>query len=214
MYRVLTAEYHEITRTGINYLIEQQPFFHVAAEATNTTDLINIVNQGNVDLIIMGLDMPGENGLLTIRQLHNSYPELPILVLSEHEELACVKKCFFFGAAGYVLKCSSNDEIVNALDALIHRRQYLDSNITVSEINLYQTLPTNQCIREYDKLSPREREVFPLAVLGYENKEIAQRLCISTKTVETHKTHMMRKLSLDCHVDLIHYAAKNHLVNF
>lgn len=213
MYNVIIAERQEITRTGIKHLVNEQPFFQTIVDVDNTIDLMLEIDKGEAGLIITGLDMPGENTILSIRQIHKSYPHLPILVLSNHDEIECVKQCFLFGASGYVLKNSQNSEIVTAMKKVMFQDQYIDPSLPVSKMDLMTSFcyPHQQ---SYDKLSRREREVFPLAVLGYGNKEIARRLCISTKTVEAHKTHMMQKLSLTHHADLIQYAAKNHLVNF
>ncbi|CAJ1230044.1 DNA-binding response regulator [Levilactobacillus zymae] len=215
MHRILVADSLEIVCTGLTYLVDQQPQFQVVAQTHNGTDTFMRVEQGDVDVVIMGLNMPGENALLTIQRLHELAPQVAILILTVHEEQDCIVRCLQSGAGAYVLKRSPNYQIVKALKALTRHEKYIDPNImlqpqSIARLN-HQDFQAQ--VTGYDTLSKREREIFPLITLGYGNKEIAQRLCISTKTVEAHKANIMRKLALDCHVDLVHYAVHHHLVN-
>lgn len=215
MHRILVADSLEIVRTGLTYLVDQQPQFQVVAQTHNGTDTFMRVEQGDVNIVIMGLNMPGENALLTIRRLHDLSPRVAILILTVHEEQDYIVQALQNGASAYILKRSPNYQIVTALRALARHEKCLDPNIVLQPESITQLNHQHfhAQVTGYDALSKREREVFPLITLGYGNKEVAERLCISTKTVEAHKANIMRKLSLNGHVDLVHYAVHHHLVN-
>ena len=221
MQNILVADDLEIICTGLTYLIDHQNTnWRVTAHTHNGTDTFIAVEQGNIDIVIMELDMPGENGLTTLQRLHDNFPKVPVIVLSTHEERECLTRCFQHGAAAYVLKRSGNAEIINALQHVNRQALYIDANLPLCATER-QAL-TDDCAMgnltglsdhcPYERLSRREREVFPLITMGYANREIAQRLCISTKTVEAHKASIMRKLALSCHVELVRFAVHHHLV--
>lgn len=223
MKNILVADHLELICTGLTYLInhQQKSLFRVVATTHNGTDTFMAVEQHDIDVVIMELDMPGETGLLTLQRLHDFFPAVPVIVLSTHEDHQCIAQCFRNGAAAYVLKQSANTEILTALQHTLANETYLDENISICPEKLRELYNecTCGCTRmgqsrtRYQELTHREQEVLPLVTLGYANREIAQRLCISTKTVEAHKASIMRKLSLSHHVDLVHYAVHHHLVN-
>ncbi|MDN5990084.1 MAG: response regulator transcription factor [Lactiplantibacillus plantarum] len=198
MYHVLIADDHAVVRSGLAYLINQQPNFEVIDEAADGTSTYLRVEQGDVDILVMDLSMPpGESGLITTQRIHEHFPDVRILILSMHEEQEYINKALHNGAMSYIMKSSSDDELLKALKTVANGEEYVDTNLT-----------------GYNGLSKREREVFPLVALGYSNKEIAAKLFISTKTVEAHKANIMRKLALNNRADLIRYAIHHHLIDF
>lgn len=217
MYNVLVADDHAIVRSGISYLVDLQPNFTVVDGTASGTDTYMRIEQGDIDILIMDLSMPpGENGLLTTQRIHDKFPQVRIIILSMHEEQEYINKAMANGAMSYVLKSSPDTEIIKALQHVINGENYLDTNIIVSKNDLKKINASgnNLNLEGYNSLSKREKEVFPLIALGYSNKEISQKMFISTKTVEAHKANISRKLHLHGWVELVQYAIHHHLIDF
>ncbi|MBD5807486.1 response regulator [Limosilactobacillus walteri] len=217
MYNVLVADDHAIVRSGISYLVDLQPNFTVVDGTASGTDTYMRIEQGDIDILIMDLSMPpGENGLLTTQRVHDKFPQVRIIILSMHEEQEYINKAMANGAMSYVLKSSPDTEIIKALQHVINGENYLDTNIIVSKNDLKEINASgnNLNLEGYNSLSKREKEVFPLIALGYSNKEISQKMFISTKTVEAHKANISRKLHLHGRVELVQYAIHHHLIDF
>ena len=222
MYNVLVADDHAIVRSGISYLVDLQPNFTVVDGTASGTDTYIRVEQGGIDILIMDLSMPpGENGLITTRRIHDKFPKVKIIILSMHEEQEYINKAMANGAMSYILKSSPDSEIVNAppivnaLKHVINGEKYLDANIIVSKTDIREINASGNTLKlkGYNSLSKREKEVFPLIALGYSNKEISQKMFISTKTVEAHKANISRKLHLHGRVELVQYAIHHHLID-
>lgn len=175
------------------------------------------VEQDDVDILVMDLSMPpGESGLITTQRIHEHFPDVRILILSMHEEQEYINKALHNGAMSYIMKSSSDDELLKALKTVANGEEYVDTNIVITKSDVQQinSNGVDNNLTGYNGLSKREREVFPLVALGYSNKEIAAKLFISTKTVEAHKANIMRKLALNNRADLIRYAIHHHLIDF
>lgn len=217
MYQVLIADDHAIVRSGISYLVNQQPNFKVVGGTASGTDTYLRVEQGGVDILILDLSMPpGESGLITTQRIHKKFPKVRIIILSMHEEQEYINKALANGAMSYVLKISPEAEIIKALHHVANGENYLDPNIIISNSDLKKIKKAggDVNVKGYKSLSNREKEVFPLIALGYSNKEISQKLFISTKTVEAHKANISRKLHLHSRVDIVRYAIHHHLIDF
>ncbi|MTV82158.1 LuxR C-terminal-related transcriptional regulator [Secundilactobacillus folii] len=216
MYNVLIADDHAVVRFGLATLVNKQPEFKVVDEEANGTDTYLRVEQGDIDILIMDLSMPpGESGLITTKRIHDNFPKVRILILSMHEEQDFINRALHNGAMSYVLKSSSDDELLRALRKLMNGEAYVDQNIklTTDDLAKINTDGTEVDLKGYASLSKREREVLPLVTLGYSNKEIAADLFISTKTVEAHKANIMQKLKLKNRAELIRYAIHNNLID-
>ena len=216
MYKVLIADDHAVVRFGLSTLVNKQPEFEVVDEAANGTDTYLRVEQGDIDILIMDLSMPpGESGLITTKRIHDNFPKVRILILSMHEEQEYINQALYNGAMSYVLKSSSDDELLHALHELMNGQEYVDQNIKLTTDDLAEINQdgTNVNLEGYKGLSKRESEVLPLITLGYSNKEIASELFISTKTVEAHKANIMAKLHLKNRAELIRYAIHNKLID-
>lgn len=217
MYKVLVADDHAVVRAGISYLVNHQPNFEVVDEAASGTDTYMRVEQGGIDILIMDLSMPpGESGLITTKRIHDKFPHVKIIILSMHEDQEYINKAMHNGAKSYVLKSSSDNEIIKALKHVANGETYLDANILISKDDLQQinSGDVDVNVKGYNSLSKREREIFPLIALWYSNKEISKKLFISTKTVEAHKANISRKLHLHGRVELVRYAVHHHLIDF
>ena len=216
MYNVLVADDHAIVRSGISYLVDLQPNFTVVDGTASGTDTYIRVEQGGIDILIMDLSMPpGENGLITTRRIHDKFPKVRIIILSMHEEQEYINNAMA-NAMAYILKSSPDTEIIKALQHVINGEKYLDANIIVSKKDIKEINASGNTLnlKGYNSLSKREKEVFPLIALGYSNKEISEKMFISTKTVEAHKANISRKLHLHSRVDLVQYAIHHHLIDF
>lgn len=216
MYRVLVADNYPIIRMAVKNLVEQLDNFKVIAEEATGIDASLRAEQGDIDIIIMDLAMPpGENGLITIKRIHEHFPNTKIIIFSSRNEPQYINQAIYNGANSYILKSSSPKELVHALRHAINGEKYLDNNIMVTKKDLLVIKGGSPHfdLGNYIALSKREQEILPLIVLGYTNKEIATKMFISPKTVEAHKTKIMQKLNLASHAELLHYAVKHRLVD-
>ncbi|ANZ60713.1 hypothetical protein AYR62_14045 [Secundilactobacillus paracollinoides] len=215
MKNVLVIADSAITSAGVSCLIDQQPEFQVVDQVTDGAAAFSVIERTTVAMVMLDLTIRGENGLLLLERLHKQFPEIGILTLSSLGEQSDPADAVRKGALAYLLNDSPAREFHRALTAVAKGRLYLDQNLLLNkreatQLDAYR--PVTNC--GYDTLSDREREVLPLIILGHSNKQIGERLCISVKTVEAHKSSIMRKLSLDCHCDLIQYAMQHHLMTF
>lgn len=217
MHKILIADDHAIVRNGLSFLINQQPDFKVVDEAADGNQTYMKVEQNAVDILVMDLSMPpGESGLITAKRIRDHFPKIKIVILSMHEEEEYIRQALQNGANAYILKSSPDSELLTALQKVTLNETYLDSNIRLSEesaeaINSSDN-DTDLNLKDYNNLSNREKEVLPLVALGYSNKEIAQQLFISVKTVEAHKANIMKKLKTKNRAELIQYAIHHHLI--
>lgn len=217
MYRVLIADNQPVYRVGLKAVINAQPNFNVVAEVDDATDAYVKVADGEIDLVVMAISMPpGECGVAATRRIHEDYPDVKVLINTSHDEHHYIDDSLHYGAAGYVLKNSPESEFIEALNTVVKDRIFVDQNIvlTPADFKRIDSAQADEQLYYYNALSSREREVLPLMVLSWSNKEIASRLYITTKTVEAHKSNIMRKLNYPTHAMLVKYALKNSLVNF
>lgn len=217
MYRVLVADNHPIYRVGLKAIIDAQPNFKVMAEVSDATDAYVKVAEGGIDVVVMAMTMPpGECGISATRRIHEDYPDVKVLINTAHDEHHYIDDSLHYGAAGYVLKNSPESEFIDALTTVVKNRIFVDQNIVLTPADFKQidSAQADEQLYYYNALSSREREVLPLMVLSWSNKEIASRLFITTKTVEAHKANIMRKLDYPSHAKLVKYAVKNGIVNF
>lgn len=170
MYKVLVADDHAIVRSGISYLVNQQPGFTVVDGTASGTDTYLRIEQGGIDILIMDLSMPpGESGLITTKRIHDKFPKVKIIILSMHEEQEYINRAMSNGAMSYILKSSSDGEILTALKHVVNGENYLDANILISKSDLKQINASGADVnlKGYSVLSKREKEVFPLVALGF-----------------------------------------------
>ncbi|MFD1671890.1 response regulator [Agrilactobacillus yilanensis] len=216
MYNVLIADDHAIVRNGLSFLINQQPDFTVVDQAADGNQTYMKVEQNAIDILVMDLSMPpGESGLITTKRIHEHFPKVKIIILSMHEEEEYIRQALQNGANAYILKSSPDAELLTGLAKVSADETYLDQNIRLSEESaeaINSVGETDLNLKEYNNLSNREKEVLPLVALGYSNKEIAQQLFISVKTVEAHKANIMKKLKTKNRAELIQYAIHHHLI--
>ncbi len=210
--RILIADDHTILRAGIRSLLDMVPDFEVVGEVDNGKDAINQAGQLKPDLLLSDLSMPKTNGTEAIQRIKSRYPDIKILVLTVHKTEEYVHAALKAGANGYVLKDDTSDELISAIKNIAAGKTYLSPSICSEVVMGYLADPGNERIStSIEQLTSREREIMKLIAEGYRNKDIAEYLSISLKTVEKHRSNMMKKLDLHSASSITSYAIKNGL---
>lgn len=207
--RVLIVDDHDALRRGIRALVETRPSFAVVAEAASGHAALEEARRTQPDIAIVDYSLPELNGLDLTLALKRELPRLEILIYTMHARDEIITGILKAGARGYVMKSDSEEHLLAALDALAVRRPYFSG--AVSEALLEQFLQSNRHLN-VGVLTHREREVVQLIAEGKINKQIANALDISVKTVETHRASAMHKLKLKTTADLVRYAIRNSLI--
>ncbi|MDX2177730.1 MAG: response regulator transcription factor [Candidatus Sumerlaeia bacterium] len=207
--RVLIADDHAIVRQGLKRLLESEEGIEVVGEAPDGRTAVAMAVELQPTVVVMDVSMPGLNGLEATRQMLKKAPKTRVLILSMHKNEAYVLQALRNGASGYLLKDSGAEEIANALRALARGESYLSPSISRVIIDDYLRLNTDGEGSKrplYESLTAREREIFQLLAEGMKNHEVADKLNVSVKTVETHRAHIMEKLALGNVAELVKYA--------
>ena len=212
--RILLADDHAILRAGLKALLATQPDMTSVGEAGDGREAVRLAEVAKPDVILLDVSMPGNEQFAALRALHAALPDARVLVLTMHRDVALFREALRLGAAGFVLKQAAESELLTAIRTVARHEAYVDSTLTRSVIDGYLGVkPAPRTTTQWDGLTAREVEVLTLSAEGYANKEIAARLFISVKTVETHKTHVADKLSTRSRVDWLRYARDKGLLN-
>lgn len=195
--RIVIAEDHTILREGLRALLSSNPDFEVIGEAEDGLDAIRCVEKLMPDLVLMDLTMPRMNGMEVIKEIKRRCPEVKIIVLTVHRTEEYVFASLHAGADGYVLKDATSDELLLAIGNVLKGKSYLSPTISRGVITGYVEGKGNlEYKSSWDTLTQREKEILKLIAEGHKNKEIADFLCVSVKTVDKHRTNLMKKLDL------------------
>ena len=203
--RILIADDHAIVRQGLKLLIDSQPDMKVIAEAASGDAVLEQAAAVKPDVVIMDVSMPGINGLVATRMLKQRQPETTIVALTRHEEKTYLEELLRAGASAYVLKQSAPTEFLRAVRAVAAGGIYLDPSMTSQVASGLLAPKSREDAEDGGKITERESQVLRLVAVGHSNVEIAEKLLISVKTVEVHKSNAMRKLGLTGRVDVIRY---------
>ncbi|WP_028571785.1 response regulator [Desulfonatronum lacustre] len=213
---VLIVDDHPLYREGLKAIIVRSPSFEVAGEAGDAEQGLQRAKALRPDLALVDISLPGGNGIDLVRSLRNVLPETRILVISMHSRMDYISEAFQAGALGYVVKESAAEGLLKALEVVANGDFFLDSSVSREVIQGIVNSPGPRAVEphgDYGSLTPREQEIFRLLAEGQSTKAIANRLFVSPKTVENHRTNIMRKLELQRPMDLIRYAVKIGLVD-
>jgi DNA-binding NarL/FixJ family response regulator len=210
MIKVLLADDHSLVRAGLRRLIEECEDMAVVAEATDGRDAIQMAHENLPDVAVVDISMPGVDGLEAINQLLHYYPELPILVLTMHEEEQFVVRAIEAGAMGYITKQSAPEKLVKAIRKVHAGMRYLDAAAT--ELLALRVARGANGKSALDSLSTRELQVLRRLAQGRTNHEIAEAYCISVKTVDTYRYRLLKKLNLRNNAELSRFAIQNRLI--
>ena len=212
-YRIVIAEDHTILREGLKALLSAKADFSIVGEAEDGRDAIRCVGQERPDLILMDLSMPKMNGLEAIREIKKQNPDTKVIVLTVHKTEEYILASLRAGADGYVLKDATHSELEMAINNVLKGKRFLSPGISEKVIGGYlEGKTTGKTKSVWDTLTQREREILKLIAEGNKNKEIADYLCISLKTVEKHRTNLMKKLDLHNVASLTAFAMEKGLI--
>lgn len=208
--RLLLVDDHQVITDGLKSLLNNQPGIRVSATASNGKEALEVVRILGIDLVLMDIDMPVMNGLDATKLIKSTANPPKVIILSMHSEKGMVEELIETGVDGYLLKNSGKEELVSAIQAVMKGNKYFDSEVTLSL--LAKKEPVSQTMKEYN-LTKRELEILKLIADGFTNKEIGEKLFISHRTVDTHRTNLMRKLGTNNIAGLINFALKNNLIS-
>lgn len=211
MISVLVADDHGIVREGLRRLLESESDLSVAAEASDGREVLEQVERLRPDVVVLDITMPRLGGLETLERLRASQPQIKVILLSVHNDPPFIQSAIALGADGYVLKNGRAAEIVSAIRAVTKGGSYF-SPLVAREIVEQLRQPRKAGNEPFSILSGREREVLLLIAEGLSAKEIASDLKISTKTVEAHRTSLMRKVGVRKATELVRYAVRHGLI--
>lgn len=211
--RILIVEDHTLLRAGLRALLSQDPDIEIVGEADNGRDAMRSIGSLSPHLVLMDLTMPGTNGIEAIAEIKRRYPEVYVLVLTIHKTDEYIHESLKAGANGYILKDATQDELRIAIRSVLAGKTYLTPDISEKVINGYlgggkSTGGTTA----WESLTHRERQVLKLVAEGHSNKYIAEYLCLSVKTVEKHRSNLMKKLDLHNASTLTSFAIEKGLV--
>jgi len=211
--RILVADDHAVVRRGVRALLESQPGWQVAGEATTGREAVDMARTLAPDVVVMDLSLPELNGLDATRQIVKDVPETEVLVLTMHHSEQLARDVLQAGARGYVLKSDADDSLITAADALRQHKPFLTSGVTEFVLDgfLREAGGGLQQLSK-DPVTSREREIIQLLAEGHRERLLEKREAGFTKTIEAHRANIMRKLRLRSVSDLVRYAIRNKIV--
>jgi len=211
---LLLADDHAVVRAGLRALLEAEPDIRVVGEANDGQEAIARAEELRPDIVLLDISMPGMSGLEAAKEIKKAHSRMKILILTMHEDKAYLDECLRAGASGYVVKKAADTELVAAIRA-VHRGETpiypALADVLVDEYLAHHPLPHKQP-GGHSLLTDRELEVLRLVAQGYANREIADILYLSPKTVENHRARIMQKLNLRTRADLVRYALREGLL--
>jgi len=205
MIRVLIVDDHELLRAGLRSRLEREEGISVVGEADSAERAVIVARAVQPDLILLDLLLPRKNGYDVIPELADVAPQAKVLVVSSQAAPSSVRRALSAGAAGYLPKRSSDRELLTAINVVTSGAGYVEPGLGAQLV-----VPNGSPALE--PLSDRERDILHLLALGYTNQEISKKLFISVRTVETHRTHVMRKLEVETRAELVLFALANGLI--
>jgi two-component system response regulator NreC len=216
MIRILIVDDHAVVRSGLKALLDGKHDISVVGDAADGDEGIRLALELKPDVVLMDLSMPhGKDGLTATAELKKQLPETMVLILTMHDDDEYLFRAIHAGASGYILKSAPHEELVQAILSVARGDAYLYPTATRRLMNEYlERVKSGEGGGAYESLSEREKEILAWIAKGYSNKEIAEKLVISVKTVETHKSNLMEKLGLKSRPDLVKFALKKGLLNF
>lgn len=213
--RVLIADDHAVLRSGLSMLLNAQPDMTVIGEASNGEEAVQKAIELAPDVLLLDITMPGLSGIDVIRALRNKKASLAILVLTMHEDEGYLVETLKAGASGYIPKKAADNELIGAIETVYRGEVYVYASLVKAVVDEMVHGGANHAASEagvHERLSQRETEILGLVARGYTNQQIAGRLFLSVKTVETYKARVMEKLDLHSRVELVRYALQHGLL--
>lgn len=210
MIRVLIADDHAIVRAGLRQFIADEPDMEVTFEADNGTEAIEFIRSHSVDVVLLDIVMPGRNGVDVLKQIRSSHPQLPVLILSGYAEEQFAISLLQAGASGFINKETAGENLVAAIRNLARGGTYVSDK--VGQL-LVRALVDKQDVPPHSVLSSREFQVFCRLAKGEPTAQIADALCLSSKTVSTYRTRILHKMQFTNNAEIVCYALRHGLVD-
>jgi DNA-binding NarL/FixJ family response regulator len=214
--KIFIIDDHALFREGLKAIISRKSQYEIIGEAGNAREALQLVQELKPDLILMDIALPDRNGVDLTREIRNILPEAHILIVSMHTKIDYIVKTFQAGASGYVVKESASEKLLQGMGCVLNGEIFMDSSVSQNILKKLIHVPekkTKSAESLYDALSPREQEILVLLAGGNSAKQIAEKLFISPKTVENHRSNIMQKLGLHSTLELFRYAMKIGLID-
>ncbi|MEP7076074.1 MAG: response regulator transcription factor [Acidobacteriota bacterium] len=209
---IVLADDHLIVRQGLHALLEAETDLRVIGETGDGLKAVDLVKKTNPHVAVLDLMMPGLNGIEVARQLSKQNPQTKVVILSMYDDEGFVLEALSHGVSGYVLKDTGSADLIMAVREVFRGHRYLSPALSDRAIEIYEQMNRAQTTDKYETLTTREREVFHLSAEGFTNHEIADRLGISVRTAETHRSKLMHKLGVHSQADLTRYAIRRGII--
>ncbi len=215
MIRVAIVDDHDLLRAGLRAILEQDPLFQIVAETGDGQEAIRVAARLKPDVMLMDVHLPGGlGGLEATEAIARDTPEVRVIVLTQYENREYIRRALRIGARGYMLKRSAASDLKEAIRAVHAGQRYLHPSVADSLVDLVTTgRSIEDAEDEYDRLTPRERQVFTLLAEGKTSRDISKYLSISLKTAMTHRTNVMEKLHMHTRSELIRYAVRKGVLS-
>ena len=213
---ILIIDDHPLFREGLKTIVERDKRFKVVGEAGTGRQGLKMARQLKPDLSVVDISLPDINGVQVATEMRAYLPETKIMIVSMHSKIDYIAEAFQAGATGYVAKDSASDRLIQGIESVLKGEYFLDSSVSHQVVEKLMKFPVKDAKitdADYGSLTPREQEVMRLLAEGATPKEVADKLCISPKTVENHRANIMKKLGIHSTMDLVRYAARLGLID-
>ena len=214
--QILIIDDHPLFREGLKMIITSSATYEVAGEAGTGREGLDMTVKLKPDLVLVDMSLPDQSGIAVVEGIKKISDKIGIMVVSMHSEIDFIVKAFQAGARGYVVKDSAADILLQGMEHVLNGQTFMDTSVSREVVKKLSGLPEKEKIAggsEYDSLTPREQEIMVLLAEGLSANQVADKLFISPKTVENHRTNIMHKLGLNRTIDLVRYAAKLGLID-
>jgi DNA-binding NarL/FixJ family response regulator len=211
MIEVVIADDHAVVRAGLRALISAEPSLKLAGEAAGGLEAIELVTNLKPDILILDMSMPDQDGIAVTRQIKQTGSTTRILILTVHEDEALLREAIKAGASGYILKRAAETELISAINVLMRGDLYIDPSMMRVLLDTSSQTGSTEKI-QVEQLTSRETEILKLIVQGFTNRQVAEELNLSVRTVEGHRANLSEKLGLKSRVELVRYAKAHGLI--
>lgn len=213
---IVIIDDHSLIREGLKTILSRNARYDIVGESDNGHEGLRIVTRLKPDVVLLDLSLPDIGGLNLIRDILKAAPGIRILIISMHSKIDYIAKAFQLGAMGYIVKESAAETLLEAIELILKGKYFMDTSVSQQVVKKMAGFPEKETVAQsdgYESLTPREQEVLALLAEGMSVVQVADRLFISPKTVENHRSNIMRKLDLHSSIDLVRYAAKIGLID-